>query len=44
MKIRLMPLKHVSEEYEENEFKRRLGGMTAHLSKDYEDFKFQTRP
>ena len=44
LKTWLMPLKHVSEDYEEYEFRRRVVGMAAHLSEDYEDFKFKTRP
>ena len=44
LKTGLMQLKHVSEDYEEYEFRRRVVGMAAHLSEDYEDFKFKTRP
>merc|ERR1711954_432670 len=43
-KTGLMQLKQVSENYEEYEFRRQVVGMAAHLSEDYEDFKFKTGP
>ena len=39
-----MQLTHVSEDYEEYEFQRRVVSMATHLSEDYEDFKLKTRP